>query len=197
LHREQADASGGGMDEHRVTGTDTQVTQRGMRGLAGGGDNTGLWSGHGEWLDHDLVRAEDYLFASHANRAHLTTSSPTENPPTWLRWDDFDAKAATLSINRGLAAVDYELHKTRGKTASRDFAARSCLRIAGSRSPLRTTTATSSVSSTMILSGVSTRYRRPVSPLSTGSAALQPRPSCRRSMGTGGGGVDPGSARGS
>jgi len=62
LHCEQADASGGGMDEHRVTGTDTQVTQRGMRGLTGGGDNTGLWPGHGEWLDHDLVGAEDGLF---------------------------------------------------------------------------------------------------------------------------------------
>lgn len=35
-----------------------------------------------------------------------------------LRWDDFDAKAATLSINRGLVAVDYELHETRGKTAN-------------------------------------------------------------------------------
>jgi len=35
-----------------------------------------------------------------------------------LRWDDFDAKAATLSINRRLVAVDYELHETRGKTAN-------------------------------------------------------------------------------
>lgn len=35
-----------------------------------------------------------------------------------LRWDDFDAKAATLSINRGLVAVDYEIHETRGKTAN-------------------------------------------------------------------------------
>jgi len=35
-----------------------------------------------------------------------------------LRWDDFDAKTATLSINRGLVAVDYELHETRGKTAN-------------------------------------------------------------------------------
>ena len=33
-----------------------------------------------------------------------------------LRWDDFDAAAATLSINRGLIAVAYELHETRGKT---------------------------------------------------------------------------------
>lgn len=35
-----------------------------------------------------------------------------------LRWDDFNAEAATLSINRGLVAVDYELHETRGKTAN-------------------------------------------------------------------------------
>jgi integrase len=33
-----------------------------------------------------------------------------------LRWDDFDAAAATLSINRGLVAIAYELHETRGKT---------------------------------------------------------------------------------
>jgi integrase len=33
-----------------------------------------------------------------------------------LRWDDFDPTAATLSINRGLIAVAYELRETRGKT---------------------------------------------------------------------------------
>jgi integrase len=33
-----------------------------------------------------------------------------------LRWDDFDPDAASLSINRGLIAVAYELHETRGKT---------------------------------------------------------------------------------
>ena len=33
-----------------------------------------------------------------------------------LRWDDFDEKAATISINRGLVVIDYELHETRGKT---------------------------------------------------------------------------------
>jgi integrase len=33
-----------------------------------------------------------------------------------LRWDDFDPAPATLSINRGLIAVAYELHETRGKT---------------------------------------------------------------------------------
>jgi integrase len=35
-----------------------------------------------------------------------------------LRWDDYDDQAATLSINRGLIAVDYDLHETRGKTAN-------------------------------------------------------------------------------
>jgi integrase len=33
-----------------------------------------------------------------------------------LRWSDFDAAKATLSINRGLVAIAYELHETRGKT---------------------------------------------------------------------------------
>jgi integrase len=33
-----------------------------------------------------------------------------------LRWDDFDEKKATISINRGLVAIPYELHETRGKT---------------------------------------------------------------------------------
>jgi integrase len=33
-----------------------------------------------------------------------------------LRWDDFDERAATISVNRGLVAIDYELHETRGKT---------------------------------------------------------------------------------
>lgn len=33
-----------------------------------------------------------------------------------LRWDDIDLRAATLSVNRGLVAVGYELHESRGKT---------------------------------------------------------------------------------
>jgi integrase len=33
-----------------------------------------------------------------------------------LRWGDLDGKASTLSINRGLVAVAYELHQTRRKT---------------------------------------------------------------------------------
>lgn len=33
-----------------------------------------------------------------------------------LRWPDFDAAKATLSINRGLVAIAYEVHQTRGKT---------------------------------------------------------------------------------
>jgi len=35
-----------------------------------------------------------------------------------LRWKDFDDKVATISINRGLVAIDYEVHETRGKTAN-------------------------------------------------------------------------------
>lgn len=33
-----------------------------------------------------------------------------------LRWDDFDADKATLSVNRGLVAVGYDIHETHGKT---------------------------------------------------------------------------------
>ncbi|HUF14769.1 MAG TPA: site-specific integrase [Acidimicrobiia bacterium] len=33
-----------------------------------------------------------------------------------LRWDDVDLKRARVSINRGLVAVAYELHESRGKT---------------------------------------------------------------------------------
>jgi integrase len=33
-----------------------------------------------------------------------------------LRWEDFDGEAATLSVNRGLVAIDYEVHETSGKT---------------------------------------------------------------------------------
>jgi integrase len=33
-----------------------------------------------------------------------------------LRWEDFDEGAATLTVNRGLVAIDYEVHETRGKT---------------------------------------------------------------------------------
>jgi integrase len=33
-----------------------------------------------------------------------------------LRWDDFDATRGTLSVNRGLVAIGYDVHETRGKT---------------------------------------------------------------------------------
>jgi integrase len=33
-----------------------------------------------------------------------------------LRWDDIDLKKARLSVNRGLVAVAYEMHESRGKT---------------------------------------------------------------------------------
>lgn len=35
-----------------------------------------------------------------------------------LRWEDFDQDAATVSVNRGLVSVGYELRETRGKTAN-------------------------------------------------------------------------------
>ena len=35
-----------------------------------------------------------------------------------LQWQDVDLDAATLSINRGLVSVGYELHESRGKTAN-------------------------------------------------------------------------------
>ncbi len=35
-----------------------------------------------------------------------------------LQWEDVDLDAATLSINRGLVSVGYELHESRGKTSN-------------------------------------------------------------------------------
>ncbi len=35
-----------------------------------------------------------------------------------LQWRDVDLKAATLSINRGLVSVGYDLHQSRGKTSN-------------------------------------------------------------------------------
>ncbi len=38
------------------------------------------------------------------------------NEPLGLCWDDLDAAKATLSVNRGLVAIGYDRHETRGKT---------------------------------------------------------------------------------
>lgn len=57
--------------------------------------------------------------AGHRLFAALWTSAFTgmrRNELLGLRWDDFDDKAATVSINRGIVAIPYELHVTRGKT---------------------------------------------------------------------------------
>lgn len=35
-----------------------------------------------------------------------------------LKWSDLDLGAATMSVNRGIVAVGYELHESRGKTAN-------------------------------------------------------------------------------
>jgi len=44
------------------------------------------------------------------------TTGMRRNELLGLRWTDLDTKHARLSINRGLVAVGYELHETRGKT---------------------------------------------------------------------------------
>ena len=33
-----------------------------------------------------------------------------------LKWNDIDLDTATISIDRGLVSVGYQLHETRGKT---------------------------------------------------------------------------------
>lgn len=35
-----------------------------------------------------------------------------------LQWDDVDLDAATISVNRGLVSIGYELHESRGKTSN-------------------------------------------------------------------------------
>jgi len=35
-----------------------------------------------------------------------------------LQWQDIDLKAATLSINRGLVSIGYDMHESRGKTSN-------------------------------------------------------------------------------
>ena len=57
--------------------------------------------------------------AGHRLFAALWVSSFTgmrRNELLGLRWDDLDAAKATLSINRGLVAIGYDVHETRGKT---------------------------------------------------------------------------------
>lgn len=57
--------------------------------------------------------------AGHRLFAALWTSAFTgmrRNELLGLRWEDFDDKAATVSINRGIVAIPYQLHETRGKT---------------------------------------------------------------------------------
>ena len=59
--------------------------------------------------------------AGHRLFAALWTAAFTgmrRNELLGLGWDDLDATKATLSINRGLVAIGYDLHETRGKTAN-------------------------------------------------------------------------------
>lgn len=48
----------------------------------------------------------------------LATTGVRRSELLGLRWEDIDLEHGTLSINRGLVAVGYKLHETRGKTTS-------------------------------------------------------------------------------
>ena len=72
------------------------------------------------WTAEEL---QAFLQASAGHRlfAALWTAAFTgmrRNELLGLYWDDLDATKATLSINRGLVAIGYDLHETRGKTAN-------------------------------------------------------------------------------
>lgn len=59
--------------------------------------------------------------AGHRLFAALWTSAFTgmrRNELLGLCWEDLDTDKATPSVNRGLAAIGYDLHETRGKTAN-------------------------------------------------------------------------------
>lgn len=59
--------------------------------------------------------------AGHRHFAALWTAAFTgmrRNELLGLCWDDLDGAKATVSINRGLVAIGYDLHETRGKTAN-------------------------------------------------------------------------------
>jgi integrase len=53
----------------------------------------------------------------------LRSAACARNELLGLRWDDVDPATTTLSINRGLLPVPYELRETRGKTRN----ARRCI----------------------------------------------------------------------
>jgi len=70
------------------------------------------------WTEDELQR---FLRAAHGHRYFpllwLTAmTGMRRNEVLGLRWDDIDFKRHRLSLNRGLVAVGYELHQTRGKT---------------------------------------------------------------------------------
>jgi integrase len=48
----------------------------------------------------------------------LATTGMRRSGLLGLRWDDVDFKKARVSVNRGLVAVAYELHESRGKTSN-------------------------------------------------------------------------------
>jgi len=46
------------------------------------------------------------------------TTGMRRNEVLGLKWNDIDFKKKTISLNRGLVAIGYELHQTRGKTTN-------------------------------------------------------------------------------
>jgi integrase len=46
----------------------------------------------------------------------LAATGMRRNEVLGLRWDDIDFQRRTIALNRGIVAVGYELHETRGKT---------------------------------------------------------------------------------
>lgn len=70
------------------------------------------------WTDEQL---RQFLRAAAGHRFFpilwlATMTGMRRNEVLGLKWSDIDLKKRRLSVNRGLVAVGYELHQTRGKT---------------------------------------------------------------------------------
>lgn len=72
------------------------------------------------WTAHELGR---FLRASVGHRLFpafwlAANTGMRRSELLGLKWNDIDLDKATVSVNRGLIAVGYELHESRGKTAN-------------------------------------------------------------------------------